>query len=733
MEPAEAVSLDIPPTRGAEPIELRPHEASARSYNSLSKPSTLRKPDEFKYSFLAGIASAFWAGAVIAFVLGVYQSDVQRILDLPVYLHAGFVAALVFPIAMFWMWAVVARRSEAMQLVTEDISIIALKLTQPEESAAREVMRVGRAVRREVDSLNKGIENALGRVRSLESILDERTAAIERATQDATSRVDFIRNSLREERERLGELALSLHSEADMIAETVSSRVQMVKAAADSAANDLRSAQGSLDKQIESFKIAANAAAEGSRLASREIEREATRFESSAEAALARAEGLQQRHEKQRAQLLDAVDRLKKEGETIESTLERQRGNIERLLNMLSVQSAKIDEVATEGGRRVEGLATSFAVRIEQIGQTFARETEKAKIAGETANATLEEASRAVQVSAERARLAIVTESKEAAKTLEETATTAAGASSKMNQSLTELKSVANVAFEAVDSAAQRLKRMMSEMPGEAGQHAQRIRSLLEQEVNALISLSDRIVESGKEIKNLSAPPPPPERIVERVIERRPEPIVERVIERRAEPIAPSVEPIPQLRPQIYSNGSGQNGQGPVDPDSKNWLNFARRLAKGEKKPEDGAGQWRLSSVLAAADKAHTETVTNARLNAMSTRVVETLESLAVDLDRALEDDPPIDLWKRYLAGERSVFARRLVTVLGRDAQDRIAQKYGADTEFKDYADRYMRQFERLLEEASASDRDHVLAEGYLTSQTGKLYLILASATGRLS
>lgn len=734
MEPAEAVSLDIPPTRGGEPIELRPRETNARTSSSLGR-ATLRRPDEFKYSFIAGIASAFWFGAVVAFVLGMYQSDIPRILDLPVYMHVGFVAAVGFPIAMLWMWAVVGRRAEAMQLIVEDVTTIALKLTQPEDSAAREVMRVGRAVRREVDSLNKGIENALGRVRSLESILDERTAAIERATQDATSRVDFIRNSLRDERERLGELALSLHSEADMIAETVSSRVQMVKAAADSAANDLRSAQGSLDKQIESFKIAANAAAEGSRLASREIEREATRFESSAEAALARAEGLQQRHEKQRAQLLDAVDRLKKEGETIESTLEGQRGNIERLLNMLTVQSSKIDEVATEGGRRVEGLATSFAVRIEQISQTFARETEKAKVAGETANSTLEEAARAVQISAERARLAIVTESKEAAKTLDEAATTAAGASSKMNQSLTELKSVANVAFEAVDSAAQRLKRMMSEMPGEAGQHAQRIRSLLEQEVNALISLSDRIVESGKEIKSLSAPPPPPERIVERVIERRPEPIVERVIERRAEPIGPAVEPMPQLRPQIYANGSGQNGQASAagDPDSKNWLNFARRLAKGEKKADDGAGQWRLSSVLAAADKAHTETVTNARLNAMSTRVVETLESLAVDLDRALEDDPPIDLWKRYLAGERSVFARRLVTVLGRDAQDRIAQKYGADSEFKDYADRYMRQFERLLEEASASDRDHVLAEGYLTSQTGKLYLILASATGRLS
>ena len=236
MEPAEAVSLDIPPTRSADTVELRP---SGNAVGGWSRPNAIRKPSEYKYAFYAGLASAFWAGGVIAYVAGMYQSLAQ-VLDLPLYIQSLIFSSLFFPIAMVWMWAVVARRAEAMQLATEDITQIALKLTQPEESSAREITRVGRAVRREIDSLNKGLENALGRARSLESILDERTAAIERATQDATSRVDFIRNSLREERERLGELALSLHSEADMIAETVASRVQMVKSAADSAANDLK-------------------------------------------------------------------------------------------------------------------------------------------------------------------------------------------------------------------------------------------------------------------------------------------------------------------------------------------------------------------------------------------------------------------------------------------------------------------------------------------------------------
>ena len=105
---------------------------------------------------------------------------------------------------------------------------------------------------------------------------------------------------------------------------------------------------------------------------------------------------------------------------------------------------------------------------------------------------------------------------------------------------------------------------------------------------------------------------------------------------------------------------------------------------------------------------------------------------MAIDLDRALGDDPAPDLWRRYVGGERSVFTRRLVQTIGRDGADRIAQRYAADNEFRHHADRYMGEFEGLLDDAAARDRDQVLAETFLTSQTGRLYILLASATGRL-
>lgn len=116
-----------------------------------------------------------------------------------------------------------------------------------------------------------------------------------------------------------------------------------------------------------------------------------------------------------------------------------------------------------------------------------------------------------------------------------------------------------------------------------------------------------------------------------------------------------------------------------------------------------------------------------------SRHMIETLQAMAIDLDRFLEDDPPLDLLRRYRNGERNVFAKRLVAVLGREQTDRIGRKYREDGEFKDTVDRYIIQFESLMEQTARTDRDNVLVETYLTSQTGKVYVALASATGRFA
>ncbi|HEY7972954.1 MAG TPA: hypothetical protein VID96_08500, partial [Xanthobacteraceae bacterium] len=110
---------------------------------------------------------------------------------------------------------------------------------------------------------------------------------------------------------------------------------------------------------------------------------------------------------------------------------------------------------------------------------------------------------------------------------------------------------------------------------------------------------------------------------------------------------------------------------------------------------------------------------------------IESLDSLSVDIARMIDHDAAADLWDRYKRGERNVFTRRLYTLQGQQAFDEIRKKYRADREFKLTVDRYIGEFDRLLEEVSRDDRGQVVARTYLTSETGKVYTMLAHAAGR--
>ena len=112
--------------------------------------------------------------------------------------------------------------------------------------------------------------------------------------------------------------------------------------------------------------------------------------------------------------------------------------------------------------------------------------------------------------------------------------------------------------------------------------------------------------------------------------------------------------------------------------------------------------------------------------------VVESLNSLSVDIARAIDHDASIELWDRYRKGERNVFTRRLYTLKGQQTFDEIRRKYEGDTEFRTAVDRYCNDFDKLLADVTRNDRDNMMAQTYLSSDTGKVYTMLAHASGRL-
>jgi hypothetical protein len=176
----------------------------------------------------------------------------------------------------------------------------------------------------------------------------------------------------------------------------------------------------------------------------------------------------------------------------------------------------------------------------------------------------------------------------------------------------------------------------------------------------------------------------------------------------------------PALPPAAPVEKSGKGGNG----EARGWVADLLRRASSE---EDEALPSPRPEPVAAAAEAPTAGKRS------PAQVVESLNSLSIDIARAIDHEASVELWDRYKRGERNVFTRRLYTLQGQKTFDELRRKYERDGDFRQAVDNYIGDFERLLSQVSKDDADPAMARMYLTSDTGKVYTMLAHAAGRLS
>ena len=251
------------------------------------------------------------------------------------------------------------------------------------------------------------------------------------------------------------------------------------------------------------------------------------------------------------------------------------------------------------------------------------------------------------------------------------------------------------------------LRRGVFELPQETAESAAQMRRVIVDQIEALAELNRIVARHGRTLD-----------AVEPVRRQREEPTLA-IVGGRNEP-APPPRPVPR------------NDVGTFAP-------AARRAEAPALSPaQQVAGRGWLSDLLTRASREEAEPArelprepARGPEERSARHSIESLDSLSVDIARMIDHEAAADLWDRYKRGERNVFTRRLYTLQGQQAFDEIRKKYRADREFKQTVDRYIGEFERLLEEVSRDDRDQVVARTYLTSETGKVYTMLAHAAGR--
>ncbi len=112
--------------------------------------------------------------------------------------------------------------------------------------------------------------------------------------------------------------------------------------------------------------------------------------------------------------------------------------------------------------------------------------------------------------------------------------------------------------------------------------------------------------------------------------------------------------------------------------------------------------------------------------------ITDTLQSSAVDIVGALDSEVSDTAWAAYLKGDRGIFTRRAVRLLGAADAKHVLHLYESDGAFQAQVNRYIHDFEAMLRHLLATRDGHAVSVTLLSSDMGKVYVALAQAIERL-
>lgn len=716
----------------------------------------------------AGVLTFLWPAALIAFLLGILGSD--ALLALPVEWKVAIAVGALALIPAIWLTAYTWIKARDLAREARFLARQANRFLVPEETASDEIKTLGQSVQQEVKELTSAIQAALARVQDLEASVQQQSDDIESAGLEAENRAQELRRRMEKERDRLKSLADDLTTRTDAYSQKISSQAEWMSNLSDEAFEKFNLASDDLSSRSKDFSnISADIAAQTLEMGA-SIEEQSRRLKTASDHAFERSESTAKQYEQQRKQIEDSTERLDEQNSRLERVLENQRDVLAQIAIVVGDQSEVLQSSVAKCAEDLQAALDTAVKRAEEAAHQFRGEVETTTVGSEAAVAAMVTAAKEAGRIAAEARTALDEESSAARKVVEQQASYAkdmvnglfAGfessyrdkakdlqnalgeetgqfkiqieeankaaqealseqatqafdlvaqstsaveaASTKLGDMLEALQSTSLIAADSFAQTADKIESHVETFPDKADHAAAHIRMVLDEELNAFSRLAD---EAGRKIQNLSA-------------------AVGRHLPGMRSQISSAHEASPyRSSPYQSADLRGEPSPLPTPPKSE-WA--WRELLANIEPPADGEAK-NARQPRSGGPNGPSES----ELNKSAVLVFESLQSMAVDIDKALEANPPADLLRRYLNGEKALFTKRIVEMTNADTSQRIHDRYLEDGEFRHNVNQYIEQFEGLLGSAVLEDHEDILLDTFLSSHTGKVYLLLGSAVGHFS
>ena len=466
--------------------------------------------------------------------------------------------------------------------------------------------------------------------------------------------------------------------------------------------DNLNSLERALVTRVADFVSAMNDVTSRNGVATQTLEDQLTVFNSKTSKALEDLGSLSSEFETHGKALVDAAAVVEQANRTTTTSVAERKSQLESLVTTIDLRTTDLDQRLS----RFTGLLDESLAAAEERARDIARVVAETAGAGSAAISRQFEAVRAAAENERHQTLDAMNELYQQSSA--ETDAMFKQSTEKFGAMVVAMKQMASEMHHELEATRNELRRGVLEMPQEAADNTAQMRKVIVDQIEALAELNRIVAHHGRGLDVMTTGRAS-------------------VQQRQEEPVMAAAGGRNDVR--MRDTGSAST----LPPPDLGMPPSPRRTEAPPVSPasQDGGRDGWLSDLLNRTDAGGPSGREAPRPRAPQ-GPANPLESLSLDIGRLMDRNLAAEMWDRYQRGESKAFTKRLYTPAGQKAFDEVARKYRADRGFKQTVDRYIAEFERLLDEVAREDRGPQALRGHLTSETGLVYTLLAHAAGRL-
>ncbi|MGO9547115.1 MAG: hypothetical protein ACLPPF_20270 [Rhodomicrobium sp.] len=472
--------------------------------------------------------------------------------------------------------------------------------------------------------------------------------------------------------------------------------------------------------------------------------------------------GLTKRFEEQGAALISASRTFEVSNSKVDAMMEQRQAGFNKLMESIGSRAVELDRMMNSYSNMLEQSLSQAELRARKVTELLAKDSaEKSQVA-------IREIERLRQDTQVHTQNAVSELQANFTSLSDQVSNQLTSLSTKFSDTTRVVRDNTRRATVDLESAQNELQRHAKVLPETAKQSATAMRRALQDQLSALDSLSDlsnrHTYASAVSVPEQRNEPPRREREAlpalppqdaafspQRSAFDYSQPPSEKPSWLQNEPMQPSrpyqAEPAqPPSRP--FQPEPAQPPARPFQTEPQHTPAPLPPMAFPESQPSERRTQWSLGDLLArASEDDHTFPEKDdsyglppmmppfAPRGASGPLQPESagLDFSMGDIATCLDERRVLDIWGRLKRGETEVLQQR--GLYSRQAQaivDRVQRRYETDQNFRSVTERYLADFEKMLQDISRADPRGTAVQARLGSDDGRIYFVLAHISGRL-